>query len=87
MDITEQGKAAVHGGTEAIEEATDRLQRAAGRAADRTQDAAREAWRRTKYAGGEVGDFVRRRPVETALIGVGVACLAAAVAFWCTRGD
>lgn len=87
MDITEHGKSTVQNGADAVQEASDRLQRAAARAADRTQDAAQHAWRSARHAGREVEGFVYRRPVETALIAAGAACVITALAFWFTRPD
>lgn len=47
----------------------------------------RTAMHGVRRAGNEVNSFAHRRPVETALLGAGVACLVAGFAFWLSRRD
>lgn len=87
MNITEEGKSALHGATDAMANVRDHAKRKTTDLADRTQDMASDAWRCTQRAGDRVNGFVHRRPVETALLSAAAACLITGLAFWASRRD
>lgn len=87
MNVTEEGRAAMQNGANAMTGAKEYMKHGAAEVADRAQDMAGDAWRRTRRAGGRVSGFVHRRPVETALIGAAAACLITGLAFWASRPD
>ena len=87
MDINDQGRAAMHGGAEALGDAAAQVRRGAGRMAESASEAAGHAARCARNAGREVSSFVQRRPVETALLSAAAACLITGLAFWYTRPD
>lgn len=79
MDVT-QGNTILHSGAEALQNASDQARHRAGRMADSARYG-------IKVAGNEVGSFVHRRPVETALLSAAAACLITGLAFWLSRPD
>ena len=91
MDITQRSRAALENGADALSDATHQMRRraryGAARIADSASDIADQTWRGLRYAGNEVGGFVKRRPVETALLGAAAGCLIAGLVFWLTRRD
>jgi ElaB/YqjD/DUF883 family membrane-anchored ribosome-binding protein len=87
MNVTQEGRAAMQNGADAMRGAKEQLKKGAAEVADRAQDVAGDAWRHTQRAGDRVSGFVHRRPVETALISAAAACLITGLAFWATRPD
>ncbi len=87
MAISRQSRKALRSSVDALETAADHIKRSALRVADSASDVADDAWRGIRRAGYEVGGFVKRRPVETALLGVAAGCLIAGLVFWFTRRD
>jgi hypothetical protein len=87
MDVTHQGKTAMQGGAEALEDAAHKMKHGVDKAADNVADMATDAWIGARQAGREVKSFVYRRPVETALLSAAAACLVTGLAFWFTRPD
>ncbi len=85
MDISRRSRAALRSSADALESAADQIKRSALRVADSAGDMADDAWRGIRRAGYEVGSFARRRPVETALLGVAAGCLIAGLVLWFTR--
>ncbi len=91
MDITERSRAALENGADVLSGAAHQVRRkaryGAARIADSAGDMADQTWRGIRYAGNEVGSFVKRRPVETALLGAAAGCLIAGLVFWFTRRE
>jgi len=87
MDITEERRAAMQNGADAMTSAREHVQHGANMVADQSQEIASKAWRGAQRAGDQVSGFVHRRPVETALLSAAVACLITGLAFWATRPD
>ncbi|MBS0432715.1 MAG: hypothetical protein JSS21_09980 [Proteobacteria bacterium] len=87
MDISRRSRRALRSGADALDTASRHIRRGAGWVADNAGDMADDAWRGLGRAGRQVGGFARRRPVETALIGVAASCLIAGLVFWLTRDD
>lgn len=91
MDITQRSKAAIQDSADALSGAAFRARRRArhgmARIADSASDMADDAWQGISRAGREVGSFVQRRPVETALLGAAAGCLIAGLVFWFTHRD
>jgi hypothetical protein len=91
MDISHRSRAALENGADALSDAAQQMRRrarhGATRIADGASDIADQTWRGISYAGREVGSFVRRRPVETALLGAAAGCLIAGLVFWFTRRE
>jgi hypothetical protein len=79
MDVT-QGNAILHSGAEALQNAGEQARHRASRMADTARYGIR-------VAGNEVGSFVHRRPIETALLSAAAACLITGLAFWFSRPD
>lgn len=79
MDIA-RGKTAFQSGAAALGQAAGQVRQSAGEMAD-------SAMYGVRRAGNEVGSFVQRRPVETALFGASAACLVAGLVVWFTRRD
>lgn len=75
MDIRHSSRAALQSSADALETAAHQIKSSAGKIADSASDVADDAWRGITRAGQEVGSFAKRRPVETALILVGIGCL------------
>ena len=65
----------------------ERLHGSAQQLADKAGDVSDRAVRAARHMGNDVNAWVHRRPVETALLSAGVACLITALAFWATRRD
>lgn len=91
MDITRRSRAALQDGADALSDAAQQMRRraryGAARIADSASNIAGQTWRGIRYAGGEVGSFVKRRPVETALLGAAAGCLIAGLVVWFTRRE
>lgn len=87
MDISRRSRRALRNSADALDTAAHHIRRGAGWVADNAGGVADDAWRGISRAGRQVGSFARRRPVETALIGVAASCLIAGLVFWMTRGD
>jgi hypothetical protein len=87
MDISRKSRMALRSSADALDTAASQIRRGAGLVAESAGDIADQTWRGIRYAGNEVGTFVRRRPVETALLGVAAGCLIAGLVFWFTRRE